>query len=80
MQVQSARPNWTLLRSWAKKGGMDDKPASDVAKAEKATRQRVKDARRKAALKANLAKRKAVARARATDEAVGKPVAENNND
>jgi hypothetical protein len=63
---------------------MDEKPASapasDVAKAEKATRQRVKDARRKAALKANMAKRKAVVRARVPDEAAGQPVADNNND
>ena len=55
---------------------MNDKPASDVAKVEKATRQRVKDARRKAALKANMAKRKAAVKQRAA----GQPAADNNND
>ena len=80
MQGQTDHPNWTLPQAWAKEGGMDEKPASDVAKAEKAMRQSVKEARRKAALKANMARRKAVVRARAANEAAEGPAAENNSD
>ena len=46
---------------------MEQKPEPDVAKAEKAIRAKVQAARRKAALQANMAKRKAVVRVRSAD-------------
>ena len=58
--VRSPRRNWTARGACAREGAMNDKPASVPAKPARPGR----DDRLKAALKANMARRKAQARAR----------------
>ena len=69
MQVQTGHPNWTLVAACAMEGAMNGASDTGPRKPAKISRAMDREGRLKAALKANMARRKAQARVRTQDAA-----------